>query len=148
MVNINSNLPGYLSLNAWVPYAGMLSWEELVEFRKHPALVEFRSKLISVEQKVREIFAEASEDDISYAIFQILTDELLAEINNLRPSKSGVAKDVGIDVALSLIGAIIPPLDLVTEIVGLFTNIPEAKNLVDQRASWITALMDLRYKNL
>ncbi|MCK4826374.1 hypothetical protein KA005_62100 [bacterium] len=140
------NIPGYLSLHAWVPYVGNLTWEEISEFRSHPAVINFRERLKEAENKARLMLGETSQEDIQEELSNILTDELLKEIQHLRPSTKELALDVGKDVSVNLLGAIFPPIGALLEVANLASKIPEINEIKDQKKSWVAALMDLRLR--
>ena len=140
-------VPGYLSIDTWVPYVGNLNWKEIFDFRSHPSLIELRNKLVEVEERARLMLGEASDEDIRKELSNILTDELLQEIQHIRPSSSEITKDIGKDVSVCLLGTLFPPIGLALDIASIAADIPDFVEVINQKKSWITALMNLRTKS-
>jgi hypothetical protein len=124
---------GFSALQVAVPDWSTLPWQEIVELRKDPSLVEFRNKMVAVERVAREA-ASQDKQDLSYEISQIITKELLEELSNIRVSQADVARDVTIDLVTGNVPMLGP----------VITGLRGEHRLHVQNESWTTAFMKLR----
>ena len=76
--------------------------------------------------------------ELRYQISQIITNELLNEINNLRITGKKVATNLTLDL---LAGLLPPPLSTVS---SLALNALDIKQLTRNQTSWISIFMELR----
>lgn len=126
---------GFSALQVAVPDWSKLPWEEVVELRKDPSLVEFRNKMITVERVAGEA-ASQDKEDLRYEISQIITKELLDELANMRVSHAVIARDVTIDLVTGFVP--VPALSAV------ITGLKGEHRLRVQNQSWTTAFLKLQ----
>lgn len=131
--------PGLLALEVAVPNFAGLPWEAVLEVRGQPALVDFRNKLASIEKLARETVGEEDIREVRYCVSQLINQELLKEVEDLRPNADKLARDVVVDFMVGLIpgpvSALVSPA--MTAAIGV-TDIVEAKK------SWLAAFLRLR----
>lgn len=126
---------GFSTLGVAVPNWSTLSWTEIFELRRHPSLVEFRKKILTIERMAREALVEdASEADLKYEISKIITAEVADELYSLRETPEGVVRDVVLDL-------------LTTPLSGISTVLTAIRGdvkLQSQNKSWTTVFFKLR----
>jgi hypothetical protein len=128
---------GFSALEFQIPHVAALSWEQIAEARTHPAVKEFRQRLLAAEETVRTMLPEASENEIRYEVGRILHRELIKETRQrMAPSGSEL---VG-SVALQIIGGLIHPIGIVHTAVSV---VKEVADWNQERKSWLAVLMKL-----
>ena len=129
---------GFVALEVAVPDLSEVPWNVIAEVREHKAVMEFRHRIVQTENLVRTTLPNADDAELRYQISQFITNELLNEIKNLRPTGKGIVTNLTLDL---LSGLIPPPLSIVST---LALNAPEIEKLVRTQTSWITIFMKLR----
>lgn len=129
---------GFVALQVAVPDLSEVPWDVVDEVRQHKAMSEFRHRMVQTENFVRTSLPDVDDAELRYQISQIITDELLNEVKNLRPTSKSVATNVTLDL---LTGLMPPPWSVVS---ALALGIPEITKLVRTRTSWVTVFMKLR----
>jgi len=129
---------GFVALEVAVPDLSEVPWDVIAEVREHKAMMEFRHRIVQTENLVRTSLPDADDAELRFQISQIITNELLNEIKNLRPTVKGVVANLTLDL---LSGLIPPPWSAVST---LALNTPEIGKLFKTRTSWITMFMKLR----
>ena len=129
---------GFVALEVAVPDLSEVPWDVIAEVREHKAMTEFRHRIVQTENLVRTSLPNVDSTELRYQISQIITNELLNEIKNLRITGKSVFVNLTLDL---LSGLLPPPLSIVST---LALNTPDIEKLVRTQASWITVFMKLR----
>jgi hypothetical protein len=135
-----SPVPGFYSLDTIVPYVGNLAWEEIADLRQEPSLVEFRKRMVQVEEDVRSAIGEAPEEELREGILSLHQDGLLEEISTLVPQKDKIIKNVVLEIA----GNVIPPLGITKSVLEAYDD---TKNYFEYKRSWLAMLMRIQEMN-
>lgn len=130
-------VPGFIALDTCVPNFSSLHWDHIAELRHDPSIHEFRREISGIEKGIVDSLGKASEADVRQLINEHLTDELLLEIKNLRPTKGKILGDISID----LMACLVPPVGYFK---STFDAVGEMVDLYKSSRSWITMLMKLR----
>lgn len=125
---------GFSALRVAVPNWSALSWEEVVELRQHPSVIEFRKKMVAVERVAREATSKSEVSDLQFQLAQIITAEISDELFNLRGTATGLAGEIALDI----IAGPIPGASAV------LTAAKGVARLSAQNQSWTTAFFKLR----
>jgi hypothetical protein len=127
---------GHTTLEVVVPNWSRIPWEEVLKLREHPAMVEFRKRMITIERVARESVSFDPSLDLQDELRKVYEDDLMDEIESLRITGRDVAKDVAIDFTTGQV-----------PVPGLSTIITEVRGLMKLRAeerSWVSPLLKLR----
>lgn len=129
--------PGFSALEFEVPHVAALPWEQIVQIRAEPAIVEYRQRLFVAENTVRHMLPEASESEIQAKVGKILHRELVEEIRaRMAPGGWKLAGSVTAQVA----GGLFPPLGTIQTAYSVGKEIADSAR---ERKSWLTVLMRL-----
>lgn len=129
---------GFLALDFIVPDFSRLPWEIIFELREHKAMAEFRRRMINIENLVRASLPNVNEAELRYQISQVVTDELLKEIESLQPT----TRDIAINLTLNFVGGLAPlPWSTIPSVVS---GIQQLTKSIQTQNSWIAVFMKLR----
>jgi len=132
-----SPVPGFFSLDSVVPYVGNITWQEIAELRQEPSIVEFRRRMVKLEETVRSNIGEATEEEFREHIMLLHRDDLLEEMRGLVPTKDDIVTNVVLEVA----GNIIPPVGITKSVLEAYDDV---KEFVEYRRSWYAILMRIQ----
>ena len=116
--------------------SGYLAWEEIVKLREYAAMAEFRKRIVTIERVAREAVAHDPSLDLREEIRKVYEDDLMDEIESLRVTREGLAKDVTIDFTTGLL-----PIPLLSTAV---TGVRGLLKMGSEQRSWISTLLKLR----
>lgn len=129
---------GFLATEVLVPDFSKLSWEVIAEIRKQKAVEEFRRRVRQVEDLARVLLPDGDQKDLSHQVSQLMTDELLGEVNNLMPKTGSTVRNI----LINLISGVLPYHMGTIPTVG--ASIVDIVKLRKAKDSWVTVFMRLR----
>jgi len=99
-------------------------------------MAEFRKRIVTIERVAREAVAHDPSLDLREEIRKVYEDDLMDEIESLRVTREGLAKDVTIDFTTGLL-----PIPLLSTAV---TGVRGLLKMGSEQRSWISTLLKLR----
>ncbi len=121
-------------MRLWVPAFDTVPWKDIIALHDHDAIGIFREKLIEAEEAVAEL-PEAERDSV---LKELQVDAMAKKIEELVPTRTRVAVEVGQGLLLDLLSTAVPYLGtMVAGVKGL-------ANLQREDADWTAVLLRLR----